>query len=905
MAFKIGDVRDALRLYTNWLLAKVLGLDVLTNAEKEELKNKDRLPTKSLNLVERSYILGRLKSILTSSEYGKIDYEELVSKANEIDLSPIEKKALEQVKRKAVSNLQSFSRKVEDTVLEKLAAEDALGDLQKEQHQRIVQAIETDLKDLFENGWHLTVETELHAAKTQGIAQSILNGIGPYKGNGGPDARVSVIPKPTACEDCKIQYLDTAGNPKIFKLSELISNGTNADAKHSKTKGIHTFWRATLPPLHPRCRCDLQFIPDGASWNAGKLVMPGGLSKAIGDSKLSATVKPQGAPANKAEPANMNPPTMAGSKSPLQGGNSASTVKPAKPKQEGAKGGEKNMVPCPMGGGDACRAAGGSGNENHEAGGASMKAHQEYQMKHQQGSSDIATSMKVTADQQEHSLAVANPQAQDLKNLAQGTFTSVKPLGDKEKGVTESYKVHIQGLGNAIVKPPAYSDSKDIQEGMAMATGAHTTPLGTAHKREKAFYQGAMMFGLTSHVPPTEVRSFNGQEVSAQKWMEGFSPAALSTISAGNVSGNLAKGLLELCPADKVEAARTKLNETIIAGALFNHNDQHGNNILASKDFDDYRMIDNSAAFATGLDGFCCQIFAHMHRAGLDVKVPDHLMHKFKNTTLSDVRRGIGDTIEDWAAGQTFLRMKYITFLQEREGKLDYEKFRNANYGNTTGIAVSPHPGYWDDIQYERTPGGGYARDSKGGMIPVRGQYGTLVSPEYNRRKANGTLANQMFESFAKQWIMDSKNLPDNHPDRIAAEELDKIGVFMGPGFAANQDEYRSNGDHRKYEKSIVPGYPPVDVKSHSKAKSSGDEASTVKPTNRRLGTAKTDVSTEANAATVKKPDKKAMKLFELDSVLDANKNLSPAKKEAIKEVAEKTIKNRALNKSLRLFVPI
>lgn len=70
--------------------------------------------------------------------------------------------------------------------------------------------------------------------------------------------RVAKIPNPGACPDCIKHYL-TAGvgsPPRIFRLDELLANGTNAGRKRAD-------WLPTVGPLHPYCGCDLVEVPDG------------------------------------------------------------------------------------------------------------------------------------------------------------------------------------------------------------------------------------------------------------------------------------------------------------------------------------------------------------------------------------------------------------------------------------------------------------------------------------------------------------------------------------------------------------------------------------------------------------------------------------------------------------------
>ena len=55
------------------------------------------------------------------------------------------------------------------------------------------------------------------------------------------------------CPNCRRAYLNNNGTPKLFKLSELASNGTNIGKKPKD-------WLPTLGVLHLRCRCLLQYM---------------------------------------------------------------------------------------------------------------------------------------------------------------------------------------------------------------------------------------------------------------------------------------------------------------------------------------------------------------------------------------------------------------------------------------------------------------------------------------------------------------------------------------------------------------------------------------------------------------------------------------------------------------------
>jgi hypothetical protein len=66
-----------------------------------------------------------------------------------------------------------------------------------------------------------------------------------------------------ACRHCIALYLtDGLGSqPRLFKLSELVANGSNIGRKVAD-------WKATITGVHPWCRCTLRKLIKGMTWSA-------------------------------------------------------------------------------------------------------------------------------------------------------------------------------------------------------------------------------------------------------------------------------------------------------------------------------------------------------------------------------------------------------------------------------------------------------------------------------------------------------------------------------------------------------------------------------------------------------------------------------------------------------------
>jgi len=170
--------------------------------------------------------------------------------ASEIPLGPYERQAVEYARQSAGTYLTKIADDVGISVQEVI--------LHRERQitaERIVASIETrrgfsgsvsdlfwDLKKLGINrDLHRVVRTEMQQAFHEG-ARAVIRERDP---NGDPLVYKSI--RPGACRDCKRIWLAEDGAPRLYRLSELESNGPNNYGR----KREH--WRATVGPTHPNC----------------------------------------------------------------------------------------------------------------------------------------------------------------------------------------------------------------------------------------------------------------------------------------------------------------------------------------------------------------------------------------------------------------------------------------------------------------------------------------------------------------------------------------------------------------------------------------------------------------------------------------------------------------------------
>jgi len=274
---KLDKVAEIIRRHVEWLLWRLLGSSFSSvDSSKVDIPSAaaDQLP---VSMIQLSFILGEQEAILKESEwtdYGWIDLEAAAKKPR-TELEQLQIKAAE------LSAYSSYRRLGDDIVnglYDKLAQ--TTGAVVSESQVRgtikdkirfgvdtnrayfdVAKDLVGDLKEKQRN-WYRVASTEMHKARQLGVANAIIGKKDIYKDSEGIDSLVTIVPAPDACGDCNKLYLDSKGNPKIFKLSELLGNtGSN----------YHRPWRKNakpvVPPLHPHCYCRIRYAPPGWGWN--------------------------------------------------------------------------------------------------------------------------------------------------------------------------------------------------------------------------------------------------------------------------------------------------------------------------------------------------------------------------------------------------------------------------------------------------------------------------------------------------------------------------------------------------------------------------------------------------------------------------------------------------------------
>lgn len=808
MTNKLGErlkkLRRVIQLHVNWFTVSLLGKDAITQEELQDLEVYGKLPLdEDLDYVKISYILGRLKATLKKDEYKDLNYAQVNEQSNSASFTTLEDYALQHIRLHATDGIKALAADVAAGAFDRLKQSTnatlneasvrgvikdqlAIAIIEKQNSQKLVSNLVHHLKDGWSRDWRLVAETELHRAKTMGIAQTIVNKIDLYRNGDGADSLVSIVPNIKTCEDCSNHFLDSSGNPKIFRLSQLLDQGSNADegVKHTRKNGVHNHWKTTLPPLHPRCGCTLVYIPPGMGWELGKLkvvdedVYIEEIKKAV---DLEATVKPKGPESMRANPttdAAASPPSIPGVAAPGNtpgpgapsgsGGSAAGSGGPAVEWEYYSGEGQ------PPSDGGWERSESGAWRRPKGAGGGKASPQ------------EIEASKKALKEEEAKNWNKGGkPAAVVIDHLSNGEISHVRPLqqedtGSKHVGMGAEFSgttsiVTIEGNGRGVMKP-SRTYSPEVLEGKIYTEGCGTVPHGSDAQNEVDAYGFLThMFG-EGFCPPTTSREHEGQKKSVQQWAEGTKQGLkfVTDNMEPDDRNNPVKPLLRLA-ADE-DKLKEKIGDLIFGDIAMNNNDRHFGNLQIVLNEDgqvvDLLPIDHGPCMANDFMGFKNSLAKAFTSAGFEIKIPDKTLEKSRKTSFGDIKRSM-EGKKDWQCAQQLMRMRYIEHIMDTEGYIDYSKLE------TCIFMATDDPGIPDARMWK-------GRDGR----------------KHDERKEQRTLSHQQFEDFALDFI-DAAASDENHPDHEFAKEWQEKGILMGPGAVIDPEGHRRDGKHKEYEKKV------------------------------------------------------------------------------------------------------
>ena len=227
---------------------------------------------------EYAFHFGLLSIALKHKGAKKINFKQLkkfISSGEWLPLTKWERYGLSLIENRLVDNITGLGNKVSSDFKTILIEADLK---QRKQFEKIIRGEAKDVftsrggvKKLVSQLGHKTKDWTrdfgrisdfiLHEAYDNGRAYGILRH---YNG----DADKALVYKNVynqACSHCKRLYLEYDRKakdfkPKIFKLSELLTNGSNVGRKVND-------WKPVIGATHPWCRCTLEYVQPNSNWD--------------------------------------------------------------------------------------------------------------------------------------------------------------------------------------------------------------------------------------------------------------------------------------------------------------------------------------------------------------------------------------------------------------------------------------------------------------------------------------------------------------------------------------------------------------------------------------------------------------------------------------------------------------
>lgn len=267
---QINSLLEIIENNQSTIIGREFGLDFLSDSDKLILEkfgvDLDQLYSPYTDTIFTSFHFGMLSDAL--QQLGKIDqikYDDLVQYIKRGDYIPLtysEKQVINTIKTQSLASLRATGNRIfqdiNNIIIDKsregqeefLKQEIADGVAKKRTVRQIANDIARKTGD-WSRDFDRIIQYTSQAAFESGKAAALQREFG-------DDVYVYKTVFPGACKHCIRLYLTKGlgSEPKVFKLSQLITNGSNIGRKVAD-------WLPTLDPLHPYCRCALQYLSAG------------------------------------------------------------------------------------------------------------------------------------------------------------------------------------------------------------------------------------------------------------------------------------------------------------------------------------------------------------------------------------------------------------------------------------------------------------------------------------------------------------------------------------------------------------------------------------------------------------------------------------------------------------------
>ena len=255
---------------------RAMGVEVLSLEDKGLLKSKG---IKIDNLIEqyppykREYLWGRLSQLLGEYNSKKVEYKDFLKFLEKRQYRPLtkwEKASYEAASKRSYSHIKRLGERIKTSVVSNIAGRQDF--ISKEEHEKIISdvvkravydrgTIQSVVSEIGHktNDWERDLgriaETEMNNVFQLGRMHEIIE-------EHGEDSLVYKDVFDGACKHCIRLYLTRGlgSRPIIFKLSDLIANGSNIGRKVNE-------WLATVEGVHPYCRCRINYLDKLMVWD--------------------------------------------------------------------------------------------------------------------------------------------------------------------------------------------------------------------------------------------------------------------------------------------------------------------------------------------------------------------------------------------------------------------------------------------------------------------------------------------------------------------------------------------------------------------------------------------------------------------------------------------------------------
>lgn len=269
---QIKEVLELIDAYNFLYIGQNFGSQALSYNERALLvKYGFEVSEYDLSLPETAFRFGLMAETLGDKRVKNMNYKTFKKYLKEgkfIPLNESERIALENVEYFAYDNIMKLANRIKGDVSGSLieynskvaAYYDTAQDIGRDtiENRNTLQQFISDLGHKSED-WSYDhgrmADYISHYSYSQGITQRILS-------QEGDRAEVYFSVYKGACKHCVRLYLENGigSKPKIFKLKDVISNGSNIGKKVAD-------WKPVIPPIHPWCRCHMNRKREGYVWD--------------------------------------------------------------------------------------------------------------------------------------------------------------------------------------------------------------------------------------------------------------------------------------------------------------------------------------------------------------------------------------------------------------------------------------------------------------------------------------------------------------------------------------------------------------------------------------------------------------------------------------------------------------